>query len=300
MSEDGAASRGRMILSAAVASLVLFAGWALFDERVAPTGAVAGELSGMPGPAVAAPHARLESTTLMPTRAPVAVAPARLRVEDEDGGPVAGAIVWAAGDTAAGSHREARVQLATSDRDGIAAPVITAPQTSIAVTAPGYLERALNLGPRADLRVALQRAHELEIVCEDLTRRPLPGVLVAIAPGSMPTDWLETVARQGAVPTRQDDDPYVAITDAAGVARFAALPRDARRGRNVVRVCSRAVGALRRDRFVGHQRVLSSHGQRGPWTQDGLRRGTMAPNCSDVGLGRALISTTDFIPERRS
>lgn len=215
-----------MILAAAVASLVLVAAWALFDGRNAATSATGGEVSGMPGPAVPAPHARLESTTLMPTRAPVVVAPARLRVEDEDGRPVAGAIVWAAGDAAGGElTAEPRVQLATSDRDGIAAPVISAPQTAIAVTAPGYLERALNLGPEADVRVALRRAHELEIVCEDLTRRPLPGVFVAIAPQSMPTDWLETVARQGAVPVREDDDPYVAITDAAGVARFAALPR---------------------------------------------------------------------------
>lgn len=89
-------------------------------------------------------------------------------------------------------------------------------------------------------------------------------------------------------------------TDLGESAPRATVLRDARRGRIVVRVCSRAVGAVRRDRFVGHQRVLSSHGQRGPWTQDGLRRGTMAPNCSEVGLGRALISTTDLIPERRT
>ncbi|MBK9129852.1 MAG: hypothetical protein IPM13_19035 [Phycisphaerales bacterium] len=220
VSERGVASRGRVILAAAVALLILVAAWTLLDGRSAPTGATGGEVSGMRGSAVTTSHTRLESTTPMPMRAPVVVAPARLRFEDEDGGAVAGAIVWAVG-----VPPEARAQLATSDEGGIAAPVITAPQTAIAITAPGYLERSLNLGPKSDVRVALRRAHALEIVCEDLTRRPLPGVFVAIAPASMPTDWLARVAEEGDVPTRQDDDPYVAITDAAGVARFAALPR---------------------------------------------------------------------------
>ena len=191
-------------MSAVVSVLVVVAAWAGLGRR--------GAVSARHDAAVVAPHVRT-------------AAPARLRVEDEDGGPVVGAIVWAAGDAAEGVQPESRAQLATSDTDGIAALVIIAPQTAISITAVGYLTRAVRVGPRADMRVVLQRAHELEIVCEDLAHRPLPGVFVAIAPEAIPSDWLQGVVRRGAVSVRRDDEPYVAIADAAGVARFAAVPR---------------------------------------------------------------------------
>jgi hypothetical protein len=166
-----------------------------------------------------------------PTRTRVDLAPARILVENEEGAPVVGATVCAH-DTDARSPDQ-RERLAESGADGVARPALVTSR-DLVITALGYAEHRLTVGPRADLRVVLQRVHDLRIVCMDLNKLPLAGVLVAVSPRALSPDWLsERVSQQATdvplAPAKRavtgKDEPYVATTDTTGVAEFVALPR---------------------------------------------------------------------------
>lgn len=158
----------------------------------------------------------------IPRREVIAPRPVHLQILDTRRIPVAGAVCWSAGNP---GDADTRARLAVSDARGVVEFSVSEPDTPILVVAAGYLEQRLGVAPGADLRVVLEDSFDIELSCQDMVGRPLPGILVAVSAGPISDEWLHAAASAESEPRARTGDPYAVRSDAAGIARLVGLPR---------------------------------------------------------------------------